>query len=83
VLLYRQRLAFWDIDPRDYLAQSPEQVSEHVLNRIKGGSVILLHERSIHTNKALASNLIAIKTIIQEIKKRGYRFATVSEAIVE
>lgn len=80
VLLYRRRLAFWNVDPRDYVPQPPEQIYTSVLRHFKGGSVILLHERSIHTDKALEGNLTAIKMMVQEIKKRGYKFTTMSQA---
>ena len=81
VLLCRRKLAFWNIDPKDYLAQPPEQISAMVLKHLTGGSVILFHERSLHTNKELEGNLTAIKMVVQEIKKRGYSFARVSEAV--
>jgi peptidoglycan/xylan/chitin deacetylase (PgdA/CDA1 family) len=83
VLLYRRRLAFWNVDPKDYLPQPPEQLLASVLSHFKGGSVILLHETSLYTNKATKGNLVAIKMLVQEIQKRGYTFATVSQAIGE
>ena len=81
VLLCRRKLAFWNIDPKDYLSQPPEQISALVLKKITRGSVILLHERSFYTNKDMEGNISAIKVIVQEIKKRGYRFAMLSEAL--
>ena len=83
VLLCGRKLAFWNIDPRDYTAQPPEQISASVLKKLTGGSVILLHERSSHTNKQLEGNLAAIKMIVQETKNRGYHFALLSEAVSE
>jgi peptidoglycan/xylan/chitin deacetylase (PgdA/CDA1 family) len=83
VLLCRQKLAFWDIDPRDYLAQPPEQITTTVLDQLTGGSVILLHERSLHTNRELRGNLTAIRMIVQEIQKQNYRFVRLSEAVSE
>ena len=80
VLLNRRKLAFWSIDARDYQPQSPEDLSAYVLHHFRSGSVILMHERPFHRNKALEGNLEAIRTIVQEIKKRGYAFAKVSEA---
>ena len=83
VLLCRRKLAFWNIDPRDYMAQPPEQISAFVLKELTGGSVILLHERSLHTNKELEGNLTAIKMVVQEIKKRGYSFSRLSDVVPE
>ena len=81
VLLCRRKLAFWNIDPRDYLAQPPEQISALVLKKITRGSVILLHERSFYTNENMEGNISAIKVIVQEIERRGYRFAMLSDAV--
>jgi peptidoglycan/xylan/chitin deacetylase (PgdA/CDA1 family) len=83
VLLYRRKLAFWNIDPRDYRPQTPEQITATVLDQLTGGSVILLHERSLHTDKELEGNLTAIKMVVQEIKKRRYSFARISDAVPE
>ena len=83
LLLCRRKLAFWNIDPRDYLPQAPEQITATVLDQLTGGSVILLHERSLHTNKDLKGNLTAIKMMVQEIKKRKYSFARISDAVPE
>ena len=83
VLLSRRKLAFWNIDPRDYIAQTPEQITATVLDQLTGGSVILLHERSLYTNKDLEGNITAIKMVVQEIKKRRYSFARISDAVPE
>lgn len=83
VLLCRRKLAFWNVDPRDYQAQSPEVMSAVVLDQITGGSVILFHERSFYSNAALQGNLTAIKMIVQELRQNGYAFAKVSEVMAE
>lgn len=80
VLCSGRKLAFWNVDPKDYLAQPPEKLAAQVLKKTAGGSVILLHEVSLHTNKALEGNLLAIKIIVRELHNRGCSFATVSEA---
>jgi peptidoglycan/xylan/chitin deacetylase (PgdA/CDA1 family) len=79
VLLCRRRLAFWDIDPRDYLPQPPDKLATAVLNQFMGSSVILLHDKPPQADP-INTNLSAIKIIVQEIKKQGYTFAKVSEA---
>ena len=52
---------------------SPDSIIARVLKNVKPGAIILSHERK-HT-------LIALRTIIPELKKRGYKFATVSELL--
>ena len=56
---------------RDYAANvDPQFIIQKVLNNVKPGCIILGHEKE-HTIEAL-------KTIIPELKKRGYEFVTVS-----
>ena len=56
---------------RDYAANvDPQSIIQKVLNNVKPGCIILGHEKE-HTVEAL-------KTIIPELKKRGYAFVTVS-----
>lgn len=40
----KRRLAYWNIDPRDYKLQTPRQLAEYVIPRLESGSVILLHD---------------------------------------
>ena len=51
----------------------PQVIIKNVLNNISPGAIVLGHERA-HTIEAL-------KTIIPELKKRGYKFVTVSELL--
>lgn len=82
LLVYGRKLAFWNVDPRDYLAQSPRFLSEKVLKEARQGAVILLHERWFHSNRSLEGNLQAIETIIQDFKYQGRPLVTLSEAVL-
>jgi peptidoglycan/xylan/chitin deacetylase (PgdA/CDA1 family) len=46
--LKKKKSVFWNIDARDYETHDPETVSRHVMERIKPGSVILLHDGRQH-----------------------------------
>lgn len=81
-LVYRRKLAFWNVDPRDYLPQSPETLSENVLKKINGGAVVLLHERWSDSNQSLESNLKAIEIIVKSVKNQGRHVVTLSEAVL-
>jgi peptidoglycan/xylan/chitin deacetylase (PgdA/CDA1 family) len=67
----------WDVSSGD---PAPAQESEHmartVLSAVRPGSIVLFHAngRGWHTPAALPA-------IVEELKARGYRFATVSELL--
>jgi peptidoglycan/xylan/chitin deacetylase (PgdA/CDA1 family) len=55
----------WSVDPRDYQSL-PQQIIDHVLANIQPGAIIVLHEVTPSTTRALP-------ILLQEIGKRGYR----------
>lgn len=65
----------WDVDPQDW--QSPrtaKKVHDRVLAQTKSGSIILCHD--IH-----ATTIEAMPAVFDELKARGYQFATVSQLL--
>ncbi|EAX46667.1 polysaccharide deacetylase [Thermosinus carboxydivorans Nor1] len=66
----------WTIDPRDWCAQSADQIIGAVIRKIEPGSIVLLHEGACarYTPEALG-------VIIDRLQERGYTFITVSELL--
>ncbi len=67
----------WDVVTGDPAKeQSAEQIVKVVLNQVRPGSIVVAHAngRGWHTSEAL-------KTLIPALRKRGYRFVTVSELL--
>ncbi len=69
----------WDIEPESYseVASSAPAIVRHVLERIRPGSIILLHpwyQGGEQTRRALPG-------IIQGVRERGFRFVTVSDLL--
>lgn len=69
----------WDVDPESYseVAISAEKIVEHVTNKVRPGSIILLHvmyQSRSETRKALPE-------IIDRLRRAGYEFLTVSELL--
>lgn len=62
----------WSIDTRDWESRNAEAITEVVLNNVKDGDIILMHD-------IYETSLEASKTIIPELIKRGYQLVTVSE----
>ncbi|MEV8532101.1 polysaccharide deacetylase family protein [Streptomyces sp. NPDC051211] len=67
----------WDVVSGDAFAKDPDAVAEQVLAGVKPGSVVVLH----CTRSAAPVTEEAIRTIVPELRKRGYRFVKVSELI--
>ena len=69
----------WDIEPESYpdVARSSERIVRHVLSRVHPGSIILLHP----WYASGAATRQAIPILIDSLRARGYRTATVGELI--
>ena len=65
---------FWDIDTLDWKVKNAETVIKTVINEIKDGSVILMHDE-------YATTVEAALEITDELQKKGYEFVTVDQLI--
>lgn len=68
-----------DIEPDSYpeIAGDPERIVNHVVERARPGSIILLHVMY----KGREPSLMAVGGIIDRLKEQGYEFKTVSELL--
>ncbi|MCD8119097.1 MAG: polysaccharide deacetylase family protein, partial [Lachnospiraceae bacterium] len=66
------RIVLWDIDPRDWESQNTSLVVKHILNHIKDGEIILLHD-------IFRSSVEAALQVIDELTAQGYEFVRVDE----
>ncbi|QQC91954.1 polysaccharide deacetylase family protein [Streptomyces alfalfae] len=67
----------WDVVGGDAFATDPAAVARQVLDGVRPGSVVVLH----CTRSAAPATERALRTIVPELRKRGYRFVRVSEQI--
>ncbi|MFD6885394.1 polysaccharide deacetylase family protein [Streptomyces sp. NPDC059957] len=67
----------WDVVSGDAFATDPDAVAEQVLAGVKPGSVVVMH----CTRSAAPVTEEAIRKIVPELRKRGYRFVKVSDLI--
>ncbi|HVI39719.1 MAG TPA: polysaccharide deacetylase family protein [Anaerovoracaceae bacterium] len=65
-------IILWSIDSLDWQNKNPDVIYNRVLNNIKNGDIILMHD--IYKTSAEAAS-----RIIPELKRRGYQLVTVSE----
>lgn len=64
----------WDVDSLDWKDLSASDIAMRVINGVKNGSIILMHNNGLHTAEA-------VPIILQTLKNRGYSFVPVGELI--
>lgn len=71
------KIVLWSIDTLDWTHRSPESITNTVINEIKGGDIILMHDYI--SGKSPTPE--ALETIIPMLLERGFEFVTVSELL--
>ena len=71
---YGYSTIIWDVDPLDWKNRKAQTVKDRILAQTKSGSIILCHD--IH-----GTTVDAMPATLDELKARGYQFATVSQLI--
>ncbi|MFE0675395.1 polysaccharide deacetylase family protein [Streptomyces sp. NPDC058867] len=67
----------WDVVSGDAFATDADAVAREVLDGVRPGSVVVLH----CTRSAAPVTERAVRTLVPELRRRGYRFVKVSELI--
>lgn len=65
-------LILWSIDTLDWQSRNADKVYRSVMNNVKDGDIILMHD-------IFRSTRSATERIVPELKKRGYQLVTISE----
>ena len=68
------RTITWDVDPRDWSTPGTEAIYANVVGHAQPGSIVLMHDGGGPRGETLA----ALPRIIDTLRGRGYRFATVT-----
>jgi peptidoglycan-N-acetylglucosamine deacetylase len=70
----------WDVEPDSYpaISASPERIATHVVERVRPGSIVLLHVWYGSRRTSLA----AVPTVIDRLSENGYRFVTLDELLL-
>lgn len=71
------RLVLWDVDTRDWAHTPPEQICQKVLEDVKPGDIILMHDFIGHNSPTPE----ALRKLIPALLERGFELVTVGELI--
>lgn len=73
---YDYKIVLWStIDARDWENPQASKIANTIIEKVKNGDIILLHDYA--TNNTVE----ALNILIPELQKQGYKFVTVSELI--
>ena len=64
----------WDVDSLDWKDPSPQQIIKNITDKIKCGSIILMHNGAANTPEALPM-------VIEAIQAEGYEIVPVSQIV--
>lgn len=65
----------WDVDSLDWKDLSATDIAMRVINGVKNGSIVLMHNNGLHTAEA-------VPIIIETLKNRGFSFVPIGEIIL-
>lgn len=65
-------IILWNVDTEDWKSKNAEMVTNHVLENVKDGDIVLMHDIYLSTVEAC-------EKIVEELTNRGYRLVTISE----
>jgi peptidoglycan/xylan/chitin deacetylase (PgdA/CDA1 family) len=71
------RTITWDVDPQDWSTPGTGAIYANVVGHTRPGSIVLMHDGGGPRGETLA----ALPRIIDALRGRGYRFATVTELL--
>ncbi|MEU2060201.1 polysaccharide deacetylase family protein [Streptomyces sp. NPDC013455] len=69
----------WDVVSGDAFATDADAVARQVLDGVRPGSVVVMH----CTRSAAPTTERVVRTVVPELRRRGYRFVKVSELIAQ
>ncbi|MGH3647594.1 MAG: polysaccharide deacetylase family protein [Micromonosporaceae bacterium] len=68
-----KKIRLWTVDPRDWSRPGTSVIASRVLNNVRSGSIVLLHDGGGDRSQTVA----ALPTILKTLKSRGYEFRRV------
>ena len=67
---------FWSVDSLDWKLQNTDQIVRRVLDKVKNGDVILMHD-------IFPTSVEAALQIVDALQAEGYQFVTVDELLID
>jgi peptidoglycan/xylan/chitin deacetylase (PgdA/CDA1 family) len=69
-----ERFVLWTVDPRDWSRPGVRVIAQRVLDHVRPGSIVLMHDGGGDRSQTVA----ALRLVIAGLKGRGYSMVTLS-----
>jgi peptidoglycan/xylan/chitin deacetylase (PgdA/CDA1 family) len=69
------RLVLWTVDSSDWKGLSADRISARVVDRVKDGSIVLMHDGGGDRSQTVK----ALRTILRDLSARGFKMRALSE----
>jgi len=73
------KIILWGIGVENHSLKTPQELASRVISNTYPGTIILAHDGRLNRTKTVA----AVKIIISQLKKKGYKFVTLKEMFVK
>jgi len=74
-------IILWSVAVEHHDAKTPQAMADRVVQRVRPGSIILAHDGSPHQDISRDRTVAALPMLVDELRRRGYRFVTVPELL--
>jgi peptidoglycan/xylan/chitin deacetylase (PgdA/CDA1 family) len=71
----------WSLHSRDTLYSDPQRIAQRVLDRIRPGDIVLMHDGHDLPGCRRPASAQALPRILQGLREKGLRCVTVSELL--
>jgi peptidoglycan/xylan/chitin deacetylase (PgdA/CDA1 family) len=71
-------MRLWDVNPSDFTMPGTDVIVSSVVNNVRNGSIVLLHDGSQETTFDRSQTVAAVPTIIDTLRAAGYSFGSLS-----
>jgi peptidoglycan/xylan/chitin deacetylase (PgdA/CDA1 family) len=71
----------WSVTSKDWSHPGVQRIIDNVVPRVRNGSIILMHDGRKTLGGDQSQTVEALKTILPELKERGFEFVTVPELL--
>jgi peptidoglycan/xylan/chitin deacetylase (PgdA/CDA1 family) len=71
-------MRLWDVNPSDFTMPGTDVIVSRVIDNVRNGSIVLLHDGSQETTFDRSQTVAALPTIIDTLRAAGYSFGSLS-----